>query len=91
MKALYAGLSAGVVFSLCAATGASAMTGATVASAVALSRARALLSVPNLRAVHTFTIITRSKADKDVAAVAAYFKLDLPPTYSMNHSETLME
>jgi kumamolisin len=74
MKALYAGLSAGVVFSVCAATGASAMTGPTVASAVALSRARALLSVPNLRAVHTFTIITRSKADKDVAAVAAYFK-----------------
>jgi kumamolisin len=73
MKALFAGLSAGIVFSVCATTGASAMTGPTTASAVALSRARALVSVPNLSAVHTFTIITRSKADKDVAAVAAYF------------------
>jgi kumamolisin len=74
MKALYGGLSAVVVFSVCATTAASAMIGPTAASAIALQRAHALTNVPNLSAIHTFTIITRSKADKDVAKVAGYFK-----------------
>ncbi len=74
MKALYAGMAAGVVFSLCATVGASAMTGPTAASALALQQARSRSNVPNLGAIHTFTILTRSKADNDVAAVAAYFK-----------------
>jgi kumamolisin len=89
MKALYAGLSAGVVLSVCATTSASAMIGPTVASALALQRAQALVSVPNLSARHTFTIMTRSKADKDVAAVAAYFEQYGMTVKTLAHTKNL--
>ena len=74
MNSFYAGLSAAVLISACATAEASAMTGPTFNAELALQHARTTAAVPNLSGIHTFSIITRSKADKDVAAVASYFK-----------------
>ena len=89
MKSFSAGLSAVAVFPACATTGASAMVGPTLTSQLALQRAHTLSAAPNLSGVHTFTIITQSKADKDVAAVAKYFASFGMSVRMLSHTKNL--
>jgi kumamolisin len=90
MKPFYTGLSAVAVFSACATAGASAMVGPTLTAGLALQRAHALSAAPNFSGVHTFTVITQSKAEKDVAAVATYFQSYGMSVRMLSHTKNLL-